>query len=110
MKFKYNECGVCLNPELVFRVEGKKMIHLEIRVSELKGKWTWAFSYSYGSGGVSCGCSFHPHSTFGSREEAIDEAIKDLPKYQYWEDGDNCEWHLKHLMEFEASRKQYSLF
>jgi len=73
-KFKFNDCGVCTNPDIVLHEAGPTGLaweYIEIQICEFEGSW---FSgWNLGGGGSPCSRNVNP---FISREEAISATIK----------------------------------
>ena len=75
MKFIFNDCGVCTNPEIIYSSEGKyslAWLYYELKICSGSGG-LWDFGYNYGGGGS-------PATKNGkyTREEAIKKGLEFL--------------------------------
>lgn len=77
--FKFNECQVCINPEIAYSYEPKGVLawaKVEIKVCQFDGKWD--FGYWYLSG---CGPCTSYSCLYDTKEEAIFKGIQFLSEY-----------------------------
>ena len=59
-KYTFNDCDVCMNPEVMsFCLGSKQYYHVTLKWCDCgNGLWSIGWDYQYGHGGGGCGCSF----------------------------------------------------
>lgn len=73
-RFKFNDCGVCVNPD-VSRI-GKNGVSIEIRTAVVRGKWTWGILYMLADRGGSFGCNLSNKDWTDTQEESLQHALE----------------------------------
>jgi hypothetical protein len=73
--FEFNDCGVCMNPEIVFHYKHPKALawdYVELRICLNHDTQLWDFGYNYSSGSSPCTLSA---ARYTSKEEVIREGF-----------------------------------
>ncbi len=83
--FEYNDCGVCLNPDVPYRFGKYNRHHFEIKVSETPRGWVYGYNWSHLTGGGGRGCNFNGRDVSLTRSKAI-IASAELIKWFYHND------------------------
>lgn len=78
-QFKFNEHGVCENPEII-KIYSDKKLHAEIQLAVWKGKWAWGNDFSIKSGGGNCGLPSKSR-TYSDRQTAINHAFERFKEF-----------------------------
>lgn len=73
-RFKFNDCGVCVNPDV--KKVGEHGVCIEIRTAVVRGKWTWGILYMLSDRGGSFGCNLSNKDWTDTQEEALEHALK----------------------------------
>lgn len=69
--FEYNDCGVCVNPEIPYSFGKWNECHFSIEVAETPDGWVYGCYWGTASAGGGGGCSIHAKETYPSRHIAI---------------------------------------
>lgn len=107
--FKFNEFGVCVNPD-VERI-GKDGVSIEIHTAVVRGKWTWGIMYMLSDRGGCFGCNLSNKDWTSSQEESLQHALEWAKKWLTKQMADkNVEKKAKELLkgvnELMPSRKR----
>ena len=85
--FLFNNCDICLNPNIIERYVGDNKnysnSHFVIKTACSNGKWTWGYGIMIHDQGGSCGAgrgSFE--KKYGTEKEAINAACKFIREYR----------------------------
>lgn len=77
--FKFNECGVCVNPDV--DMIGKNMVSIEISTAVVRGKWTWGIMYRLNDRGGCFGCNLSNKDWTNTQEESLQHALEWAKKW-----------------------------
>lgn len=77
--FKFNEFGVCVNPDV--ELLGKGMTSMEITTAVVRGKWTWGIRYMLPDRGGSFGCNLSNKDWTNTQEESLQHALEWAKKW-----------------------------
>lgn len=77
--FKFNEFGVCVNPD-VDKI-GKTGVCIEIRTAVVRGKWTWGVMYMLSDRGGCFGCNLSNKDWTSTQEESLQHALEWAKKW-----------------------------
>lgn len=69
--FEYNNCGVCVNPEIPYSFGKWNECHFSIKVAETPDGWVFGYDWSTNTCGGGCGCWIDSNEIHASRSEAI---------------------------------------
>lgn len=69
--FEYNNCGVCVNPEIPFDFGRHDGYSFRIKIAETPRGWVFGYDWSTNTGGGGCGCWIDSNEIHASRSEAI---------------------------------------
>jgi len=116
MDFEFNDCDVCVNPEIIFSFMNKGALawdYIELRVAERNGTW----DYGYSSSGGGRPCSPDKRWEILTRQEAIDKGVEQLKNNlqraidePYGVISKNVKFHFDKLVEWENKQVQLTLF
>lgn len=68
--FEYNDCGICVNPEIPCDFGRYGGYGFRVKISETPHGWVFGYDWSTNTGG-GCGCRINSGETYASRSEAI---------------------------------------
>lgn len=74
MHYKFNDCGVCINPKVIFDFEDKKF-NAKIKIFELDGKWDYGYQINTSNPGEGKPCC---NPEFMDENTCMAEALKDM--------------------------------
>lgn len=95
-RFKFNDCGVCVNPDK--ETIGNGMTSLEITTAVVRGKWTWGIRYMLSDRGGSFGCNLSNKDWTNTQEESLQHALE-------WAK----EWLVKQMADKSVAKKAKQL-
>lgn len=73
-RFKFNDSGVCVNPDTTDI--GKGNARIEVYTAVVRGKWTWGIYYMLPDRGGSFGCNLSNKDWTSSQEESLEHALQ----------------------------------
>lgn len=74
-RFKFNEHGVCINPDQSAKV-GKDTAFIEITTALVRGKWTYGIRYMLVDRGGCWGNNLSNKDWFKTQEAAVKHALE----------------------------------
>ncbi len=112
--YEYNDCGVCVNPEIPYTFGKDSYYYFKIKVSESPQGWTYGFAWSLGTSGGGSPCS-PACKTFPCRSKAIVACAECLKRQFTGNKGQHFRVELDRIISEESGKKklplkQYSIF
>lgn len=74
-RFKFNDCGVCINPNIVADIKGKDY-GVIITTAQVRGKWTYGMRYRLPDRGGGWGGNLSSKYWFDSEQKALTHALE----------------------------------
>lgn len=69
--YEYNDCGVCVNPDIPYEYGHLPYLQFRITVSQTSKGWVYGYRWCANSTGGGSGCSTSQSKTFPTKAEAI---------------------------------------
>lgn len=69
--YEYNDCGVCMNPDVPYEFGKWSSYHFRITVSETPNGWIYGYFWGSNTRGGCVGSLFNANITYPSKSEAI---------------------------------------
>ena len=80
-RFKFNEHGVCINPDQSAKVGEDYTAYIEITTAVVRGSWTYGIRYMLVDRGGCWGSNLSNKYWFKTQEAAVKHALKWAKKY-----------------------------
>ena len=80
-RFKFNEFGVCINPDQSAKVGKDYSAYIEITTAMVKGMWTYGIHYMLVDRGGGWGSSLSSKYWFKTQDAAVKHALEWAKKY-----------------------------
>lgn len=100
--FEYNECGVCINPDIPYRSDKGPEYFYKIEVSETRGGWVYGYEWNVSLAGGGCSpASFR--KCLPTKTEAIVAAAERLKRQFVCCGAHKAAAELEHIIESETA-------
>ena len=113
--YEYNDCGVCVNPEIPYEFGSFKDCYFSISISETPRGWVDGHECFVGTRGCGKGCWHHSETTYTSKSKAIVACAERIKEWYGNDKGaTKAIAELDRIIAEESGKKphlkQYSIF